>query len=257
MSPEATPGSTRIALVTGGGAAAERLRVLLPFLEEFLALRLFVDGDAAEFAGRDAEPATSLASRDFDQILYFLENLADHAFMLPMIRDLGGTVVLHDWSLGELAVAAAPALGQPGFAGQVAAWREGGLRAFFEHRRRGAASALENLPLNRSVVRHADAFVVPEGDWRRWILEERNAPTPVAVIPWTRGQDAAITEASASRFRECLALLPTHRTNRKSLIPHRHRPGGPSARSVSTVCDSVLLIVGSTESHTVLQSSPT
>jgi hypothetical protein len=218
---------TRLALVSAGdaegGAATARLRVLLPVLEEFAELEVFIGvseqgASPADFAGRPAGRHDSLRPRAFDQVLYFLEDTPSHAFMLPMIRDVGGVVVLHDWNLGRLALAARPALGRDGLPGQLAAWREGGLRAFLEHRRHGARSALEALPLNRSVVRQADAFVVPHADWRRWILDERNAPTPVAVVPWDRGHAGGDIEATGPRFRECLELLPTHRTNRKSLI---------------------------------------
>jgi hypothetical protein len=220
----------RVALVTAGnadaGVASGRLRALLPALEEAaLDVQLFLapgltgeSAGAAEFAARPGRTADTLVPRDFDSILYFLGNDPAHAFMLPLSQHLGGTVVLHDWELGRLAAAARPELARTGLAGQFAAWREGGLRSLLAHRRRGPASALVEFPFNRSVVRHADAFVVPRSDWRRRILDERNAPTPIAVIPWDEDQDRDEIAATAPRFCECLELFPTHRANRKSLI---------------------------------------
>lgn len=48
---------------------------------------------------------------------------------------------------------------------------------------RGIAAARFELPFNRSVVRDGDAFVVHSAWMRSRILAERNAPTPIAVVP--------------------------------------------------------------------------
>ena len=61
-------------------------------------------------------------------------------------------------------------------------------------------------PLNRSVVRFGDAFVVHDEDTRKAILVERNAPTPTSLIEGDH------------QLAEALEALPPHRTNRKSLI---------------------------------------
>lgn len=214
----------RVALVAAESGdhslAARRLRALLPALESALELELFTDEakNASQPWSIPVRPLAELAPRDFQQILYFLEDSEAHAFMVPMLRDLGGAVVLHDWNMGRLARALRPALARPGLAGRIAAWREGGLSAFKAFGRSGPLAALENLPLNRSVVRYADAFIVPDEAWRRPILEERNAPTPVAVVSWDSTASAEAVASSAAEFIECLQLLPTHRTNRKSLI---------------------------------------
>ena len=101
--------------------------------------------------------------------------------MVPIVRALGGAVCLHDWVLFDLAVAAYPALARGGLAGHWAALCEGGPAQLSVYR----ANRLDrfNLPLNRSVVRLADAFVVHSELLRRRILDERNAPTPIAVVP--------------------------------------------------------------------------
>lgn len=63
------------------------------------------------------------------------------------------------------------------------------------------------LPLNRSVVRHADAFVVHSQYVRRRILESRNALTAVAVVP--HGADPTWGAAPREAARaELAAELP-------------------------------------------------
>ncbi|MFT5052073.1 MAG: hypothetical protein ACI8QZ_003505 [Chlamydiales bacterium] len=215
---------TRVALITADAPVSAcsnaRLRALLPHLEQEFEVQVFVGSDCAatELAGRTVAKAASFAPKNFERVLYFVENVREHAFMLPMIRDFGGVVVLHDWMLGELALAARPTLALTGLMGQLAAWREGGRVAWAAQRRGGTQLMLDSLPLNRSVVRHADAFIVPEGEWKRDILVERNAHTPIAVIPWRRDANPETLAQAAPRFIESLNLLPAHRTNRKSLI---------------------------------------
>ena len=60
------------------------------------------------------------------------------------------------------------------------------------------------LPFNRSIVRFADSFVVHSEHVRRLILTERNAPTPVAVVP--HGTDAAWRDGDRRAGRVVLEL---------------------------------------------------
>ena len=188
-------GRQRLALVTTPGSIRSGIgdytRHLLPYLERHWQVELFV---ADELAGREPDerllrPARELAPRDFEQILYQLGNERAHAFMVPMISKLGGTVAQHDWVLFDLATAHRPALARGGLRGHVEALREGGWAALgaYAASRRAHPHDLSadrfGLPFNRSIVRMADGFVV-HNDWlKRQILDERNAWTPVGVLP--------------------------------------------------------------------------
>ena len=120
-------------------------RHLLPYLREHCDVELFVQ---PEYAGpdTDGEPlrsVTDLKPKRYDQVQYQLGNERYHAFMLPMIRAIGGTVMQHDWVLFDLAVAAYPGLLRGGLKGHALAMREGGraqlmtyLRSWRERRAR-------------------------------------------------------------------------------------------------------------------------
>jgi hypothetical protein len=107
---------------------ADYSRHLLPYLREEAEVDVYVE------VGREGEESSSeplrsvadLKPRDYDQILYQLGNEGQHAFMLPLIRGLGGTVMLHDWVLFDLAMAAHPSLQRGGLRGLQRAFREGG-----------------------------------------------------------------------------------------------------------------------------------
>src|ERR1700741_3513523 len=83
-------------------------RHLLPELARHAEVELFVeDGRHGEsLLGRGLRPASSLDPRAHDQIVFQLGNEMAHAFMKPLLARLGGTVVLHDWVLFDLAFAA-------------------------------------------------------------------------------------------------------------------------------------------------------
>ncbi len=147
--------------------------------------------------GSGARPLEEFQPRDYERLLLPIGDHEAFAPLVPILRRAGGTVWLWSWSLRRLARAHRPALARPGLAGRIAAWREGGLPAL-----RGD----EAVPLNRSVVRFGDAFIVEDDPTRRRILEERNAPTPTAIL---RGEH---------QLGELVTILPAHRTNRRSLI---------------------------------------
>jgi glycosyltransferase involved in cell wall biosynthesis len=185
----------KIALVTESPARpsgiADYTRALLEHLRELVEVEVFVaPGDAG--GNRDGftlHAADELRPKRFDRILYQLGNVGAHAFMVPMIGTLGGAVVLHDWILFDLAAARWPALERGGLAGHLVALREGGLAALriYARNRKTSGRALSEdrfaLPFNRSVVRRADAFLVHSEWMRERILEERNAATPIGVVP--------------------------------------------------------------------------
>jgi glycosyltransferase involved in cell wall biosynthesis len=103
-------------------------RHLLPHLVRHCDVSVFVEPKHAgePLAGLETRRADTLVPRDFDQVLYQLGNERSHVFMPRMVRALGGTVVLHDWVLFDLALAAFPALARGGVKGHALALREGG-----------------------------------------------------------------------------------------------------------------------------------
>ncbi len=259
----------RIAVVTTPpsepSAVGEHVRAWLPHLREHLDLQEFVESDrgATGWCGEPTQPSHRLRARDFDQILYLLGNEPAHAFMLPILRALGGTVVQHEWSLVALAAAAQPALSRGGMRGALAALREGGLRQARTYRALSLARAgvgtqpawmavldRAQLTLNRSVVRHADAFLVDSDEMKTRILLDRNCATPVGVVPGIGGRsngnmddrEAALCERAhdepwsivAEQVASCLALFPPPRSRRKSLIQTAVAASRREARDVPT-----------------------
>jgi hypothetical protein len=215
----------RLALVTTPPSVpseiGDRTRSLLERLARRAEVRVFVeDGRAGELLGAiETEPALALFPREHDQVLYSLGNEAAHAFMVPLVRAIGGAVWLHDWVLSDLAAAVHPALEHGGLAGQLAALREGGLAQLRAYRADGLDRP--RLPLNRSVVRFADAFLVHDGDLRARILEERNAPTPIALVPRPTG--AEDVDLTAARCAEALERFPRPRGHKRRLWLRRLR----------------------------------
>ena len=116
-------------------------RHLLPYLRQHLEVEVFVAAECAgeELDGKPTCSAKELQPRAFDRILYQLGNERAHAFMLPMVRSLGGVVTLHDWVLFDLATAAEPALERGGLGGHLAALRAGGVRQARRYARNRAA----------------------------------------------------------------------------------------------------------------------
>lgn len=108
----------------------ESTQALLPHLRRLCDLEIMV---AREHAGTSSDggvlcSADDLSPKRFDHILYQLGNEEHHAFMAPMVRELGGTVVQHDWTLYDMTRAAHPGLAVGGPLGLALALREGGVR---------------------------------------------------------------------------------------------------------------------------------
>ncbi len=127
----------KVALVTTPSSVRSGIgdytRHLVPYLREHCEVQVFVDPTSSDRAwpdwiGERARGTDELDPRAFDQILYQLGNERSHAFMPRMIRELGGTVVQHDWVLFDLALATFPGLARGGVKGHALALREGGLR---------------------------------------------------------------------------------------------------------------------------------
>jgi|SRR5882672_8400734 len=218
----------KLALVTTPpsvrSAVGEYTRELVRELEQLCEIAVFVERgrESEPYEGRATRAADALLPREFDQVLYQVGNEREHAFMLPMLRALGGTVALHEWVLCDLARAAFPALEHGGLRGFVRALREGGLDQARAHAAQVRAGTRVDVPLNRSVVRFGDSFLVHDERVRRLILEERNAPTPTGVVP--RGPEQPWSVVAAKYF-ELLGAFPPPRTARKSLIAMQLKRG--------------------------------
>lgn len=220
----------RLALVTtpwdSKSPVGAHTRELVRELADTTEIAVFVERGrhGADYFGWTTRAADSLVPREFDQVLYQLGDEREHAFMAPMLRQLGGCVGMHAWALPHLAFAAFPNLARGGWFGFASAVREGGLAQARRYRRltrpepRLAAAA--GLAFNRSIVRFGDAFIVHDEELARLIRVERNAPTPIRVVatsaPWS---------AIASDVRECLERFPPPRTARTSLFALRVKAG--------------------------------
>lgn len=122
----------RVALVTTPPSVRSGIgdytRAWLAEFRRHADVEVFVErGVGEELCGLATRSVGELASFDGDRIVYQLGNELSHAFMTPVIRRFGGTVVLHDWVLFDQAVAAFPELARGGLAGHLRAFREGGL----------------------------------------------------------------------------------------------------------------------------------
>ena len=133
-------------------------RHLLPYLREHCDVELFVRPGSAsdeELASEGLRTVDRLVPREFDQVLYQLGNEANHGFMAPMIRTIGGTVMQHDWVLFDLAMSAFPGLQRGGAKGHALALREGG----FEQARTYSRNWLDR----RRQRKHPSPTVDPAG----------------------------------------------------------------------------------------------
>jgi len=128
-------GALKIALVTTPPSVRSGIgdytRHLLPYLCEHVDVEVFVEEQLAgeELLGSATRSARELLPKEFDRVLYQLGNERGHAFMIPMIDAIGGTIMQHDWVLFDLATAAFPSLATGGLAGHLLALREGGTQA--------------------------------------------------------------------------------------------------------------------------------
>jgi hypothetical protein len=221
----------KIALVTGADeplcAVAEHTRALLPHLRELAEVRRFVAADGSErpasIGGEQLHPITDLRPREFDQVVYQVDDEPRCAFMPPVLRALGGTVALHSWALPNLAAAAFPALGRGGWRGLLAAVREGGpTQAAAWRRARAAGVWPADMTFNRSVIRHADAFLVHSARLGRAVREDRNARTALAVVPGggvgARADEVQPWSEVARSWVEALGTFPHAHSARRPLV---------------------------------------
>lgn len=205
----------KVALVVPTGLATDASERYVAALTDALATRVELDVV-------DERRAATVDPQALDRIVYQVFDDEACGFMAPLLRDLGGIAELHSWSLGRLALRAHPALSGDGLAAEWAAVREGGLRA---RRELARGKRPQELALNRSVVRFADAFFVHEASLGERVIEDRNAATPVGVLP--RGPaDLAGADALdelADAYVEFLERAPAPRSKKGGSILARVR----------------------------------
>jgi hypothetical protein len=204
----------RLAIVTGAAptAVGARLVELVPHLAAEHELEIFAEREGELPGVRRVRPVTEFTPRELDHFVFVVEDEPACGFMLLLVRELGGTVALEQWSLARAARAAYAELGRPGLRGTVRAWREGGVADLLAWRR----GQFGDLAFNRSAVRFADSFIVPSEELRRRVLVERNAPTPIGVV-----EPQADAASQASAWTECLGRFPNPRSARKTLFRMR------------------------------------
>jgi hypothetical protein len=222
----------RIALVTGADeplcAVASHTLALLPRLREVAHVDRFVADDQLERAapqdGESPLPVSALRPREFDQIVYQVADEPRCAFMTKLVRAVGGTVALYDWALPDLAAAAFPALAAGGWRGWAVALREGGpAQATAWRRARRSGEPPATLTLNRSIVRHADAFLVHSEEIGLAVRTDRNARTALAVVPGGSGREGVDEVCPWGEVaRRWVGALAT--------FPHAHSAGRPLVR---------------------------
>lgn len=176
-----------------------------------------------DFDGITARGVDELGPKEVDQILYQVGNDESHGFIARLVRAIGGTVDLHAWGLSAMAAGACPALGRGGIRGGLAAIREGGFTEGLRYMRAVREGGLESLgetdpldfglSLNRSIVRHADAFLVGDEDMARRVEEDRNQLTPVGVVD----RESELPKL-AEQYADLLAGFPPAHAARKRLI---------------------------------------
>jgi hypothetical protein len=212
---------------------------LVPHLRRECEIEVFVESDRAGSIDEGGvwRGVAELTPRDFDHIVYQIGNEARHAFMLPLVRAFGGTVVLHDWSLPDLCTAAYPTLDRGGIGALATALREGGLRdaRWYANRSRDRIVKPRSRDeqcigpvLNRSIVRGGDTFIVHDERMKRMLLADRNAATPIAVF----ATDSL--PLLAAGYVQFLDGCPAPRAKKKSLLramveaSDRRREASPS-----------------------------
>lgn len=158
---------------------ADYTRHLLPYLAELAEVRCYAldpeawcaDWDAA--AGESPKALEELEVRGLDQILFQIGNETSHARLLPWIERFGGTIVLHDWVLFDLAMAAYPELHTGGWRGAKRALAEGGPGEFLRwaKARRGPGASLERAgELAKAEGPFLEGWHIPE-EGGRWTTE--------------------------------------------------------------------------------------
>lgn len=169
---------------------------LLPHLAKHYEIEIIVgpspEPRPTEFAGLPIRGHAWFArnSARFDRVLYHFGNSPFHTYMLDLLRDHPGAVVLHDFFLGNLAAYLEISGERPGFWTQ-ALYDAHGYPALVQRRARQSQDEKEvqyAFPCNAQVLRNADGVLVHSHHSvelaRQWY--DVLLPQPWHVVPFPR-----------------------------------------------------------------------
>lgn len=207
--PAAQSGKPRMAYVSPmppeRTGIADYSAELLPALSVYYDIELILE---------QASPMTPLAGFDFpvrdagwlrqhagayDRVIYQVGNSPFHAYMLSLIQDVPGTVVLHDFFLSGLMS------WLESQEGQTQAWAKA-LHVSHDylavqHRFKNPQAACQDYPVNWSVLQYARGVVVHSA-YSRQLLQSwygAAAPLDVAVVPLLRQLADGMDKVAARR----------------------------------------------------------
>lgn len=178
---------------------------LLPALSAYYDIELILEQASPmrplagfDFPVRDAGWLRQHAD-DYDRVIYQVGNSPFHAYMLSLIQDVPGTVVLHDFFLSGLMS------WLESQEGQAQAWAKSlhashGYLAV-HHRFKHPQAAYQDYPVNWSVLKYARGVIV-HSDYSRHLMQSwygAAAPQDVAVVPLLRQLANGMDRFSARR----------------------------------------------------------
>ncbi|MCK9510954.1 MAG: glycosyltransferase [Pigmentiphaga sp.] len=139
---------------------------------------------------------------EFDHVLYHLGNSPHHAYIVELLREIPGVVVLHDVYLGHL-LAYLQSSGRDPNALRRAVWQTHGLSALRLWRQQGVAAVLDRFPACGELLAWADGVIVHSHHARERIEAAMPAgvPAPVAVVPLPQAAPAALPDRAEARRR--------------------------------------------------------
>jgi glycosyltransferase involved in cell wall biosynthesis len=145
----------------------------------------------------DEVPARHQA-RPYDLFIYHVGNHHHHAYMVRLMHQFAGLVVLHDYYLGGLVWAAMQQGGWPvGLADDLELEGKARLAADYREERIGVEEILHQVALNQRILSWAEAVVVHSG-WAEQRLQSRFA-IPVVRLPLVASVPRLLPQAEERR----------------------------------------------------------
>jgi len=181
---------------------------LVPELANYYDVELVVAQDTVDdrrldgMRLRDADWLRTHA-HEFERVVYHFGNSHAHQHMFELLRDVPGTVVLHDFYFsGVLDNLEREKYLPKGFL--RALYESHGYTGLLAHRKEGRNPTISPYPLNKAVLDHANGVIV-HSDFSRALAEEWYGPGAAdgwRTIPLLRGrQDGATTDAARADAR--------------------------------------------------------
>lgn len=181
---------------------------LVPELAMFYEVELVVAQETVDDRRLDGmarrDPAWLRAhAHEFERVIYHVGNSHAHQHMFELMRDVPGTVVLHDFYLsGVLDNLEREEYLPKGFL--RALYESHGYSGLLSHRREGRNPSIWKYPLNKGVLDHANGVIV-HSDFSRQLAADwygAGAADDWRTIPLLRGRpDGAASDAERGRAR--------------------------------------------------------